>query len=138
MCIVSNSIKFCTCKARNANQLQHYWQLYRRNKDKNEIIVGEVLLPYETVDLNYKSNQKTLLSRVNEPNAFDIPLMLQDNDILEIVFNNNDFYKRMVYGFKYTKDQWKIYKIDTFDLMGNFDEIMFGKILNHTAKVKKE
>lgn len=128
MCLISGKIKFCTCKATSAEKLQNYWVLHRRNKNKNEIIVGEVVLPYDLIDLNYETNQTILEKRVNEPTAFDVPLVFKNNDVLEIVFNNNEFYKRTVYGFKYHKSQWKIHEIDTFHLIGHFDKISFGKI----------
>ena len=43
MCVILGKIKHCTCKASSTEKLEHYWVLHRRNKDKNEIIVGEVM-----------------------------------------------------------------------------------------------
>lgn len=129
MCVISNEIKLCTCKASSTDQLQHYWVLYRRNKDKNEIIVGEVILPsFEWIGPNYKRNYATIEYRVNETDAFDVSIVFKAKDVLELVFNNNDDSKRVNYGFKYFKNQWIKSEIDVFDLMGRFDEVQFGKI----------
>lgn len=128
MCTLSNTIKFCTCKSSSTERLQHYWQLYRRNKDKNEFIIGEAVTDFPFIEFDYKTNQTTLVKRINETDAFDIPLVFQDKDILEIVFNSNDSFKRSIYGFKYNKGIWKIHEIDSFYLMGHFDEMEFGKI----------
>lgn len=128
MCIISDKIKLCTCKASSTERLQNYWVLYRRNKDKNEIIVGEVMISFEWINPNYKENYTTLESRVNEADVFDVPIAFKAKDVLELVFNNNDDIKRATYGFKYYKKQWIKSAIDVFDLMGRFDEVQFGKI----------
>lgn len=128
MCIISDKIKLCTCKASSTERLQNYWVLYRRNKDKNEIIVGEVMISFEWINPNYKENYTTLESRVNEADVFDVPIAFKAKDVLELVFNNNDDIKRATYGFKYYKKQWIKSGIDVFDLMGRFDEVNFGKI----------
>jgi hypothetical protein len=130
MCSISNTLKLCTCKASSTDHLQHYWVVYRQSKDKNEIIVGEVMLPsFEWFDSNeYKNNYATLENRVNEVDVFDVPIGFKAKDVLELVFNNNDEIKRATYGFKYYKKQWIKSSIDAFDLMGRFDEVQFGKI----------
>ena len=91
MCIITEKIKLCTCKASSTNRLQHYWVLYRRNKDKNEIIVGELMLPsFEWFHPNeFKKNYVTLENRVNEGDVFDVPIAFKAKDVLELVFYNN-------------------------------------------------
>lgn len=128
MCSISDKIKFCSCKASSAERLQHYWVLYRRNRKKNIIIVGEVMVPFEWIDPNYRKNYTVLKNRINETDVFDIPINFKAGDVLELVFNNNDYDKRVVYGFKYSKSEWIIEEINVFDLMGRFDEVQFGKI----------
>jgi len=58
-----------------------------------------------------------------------VSIAFQNKDILEIVFNTNSC-NRTSYGFKYDKGNWKIHEIDSFDIMGHFDEKEFGKIKN--------
>ncbi|WP_395063220.1 hypothetical protein [Flavobacterium sp.] len=128
MCQISNTIKFCTCKVKSTDSLQNYWAVYRRNKAKNIIIVGEVMLPSEWIEPNYKKNYTVLKNRINETDPFDIPINFKVGDFLEIVFNNNDYDKRVVYGFKYSTSEWITNKNDAFELMGKFDKIHFGKI----------
>lgn len=130
MCIITEKIKLCTCKAYSTNQLQHYWKLHRRNKDKNEIIVGEVMLPsFEWFHPNeFKKNYATLENRVNEGDVFDVLIAFKAKDVLELVFYNNDDLKRGTYYFKYFKKQWIKREMCIFDLIGSFDELKFGKI----------
>ncbi len=130
MCIITEKIKLCTCKASSTNRLQHYWVLHGQNKDKNEIIVGELMLPsFEWFHPNeYKKNYATLENRVNEDDVFDIPIVFKAKDVLELVFNNNDDTKRATYHFKYYNKKWIKHEIDLFDLMGSFGELKFGKI----------
>lgn len=133
MCTITNKIKLCSCKANSTARLQHYWVLYRRNKN-NDIditIVGEVMLP--SFDIfhpeQYESNYATLANRVNEGDVFDVPMVFKAKDVLELVFNNNDDYsKRASYGFKYFKKQWIKCEVGAYYLMGRFEEVQFGKI----------
>lgn len=66
--------------------------------------------------------------RINNNDIFDVPLIFKTSDLLEIVFNNNDDFKRVVYGFKYSKSEWIKHDLDHFYLMGYCDIVQFGKI----------
>ena len=135
MCTITNKIKLCSCKANSTERLNHYWVLYRRNKD-NDIdimIVGEAMLPsFEWFHPEqYEDNYAILANRVNDSDMFDVPMVFKAKDVLELVFHNNDDYnKRATYRFKYFNKQWIKTEIDVFDLMGRFDEVHFGKINN--------
>jgi hypothetical protein len=133
MCTITNKIKLCSCKANSTEKLQHYWALYRKNKDNDfdMFIVGEAMLP--SFDFfhpeQYEKNYATLANRVNEGDVFDVPMVFKAKDVLELVFyNKDDSGKRATYGFKYIKKQWIKSAIDPFDLMGRFEEVQFGKI----------
>ena len=128
MCKITSTIKFCTCKAASTEKLKHYWALYRRNKDKNEILVGEPLLPNEWMELDFETNKMILENRLNEVDAFDVPLVFKAKDQLEIVFNNHDDEKRRFYGFKYLKGKWITDELNDFYLIGFCDEVAFGKV----------
>jgi hypothetical protein len=132
MCIISDKIKLCSCKASSTNRLQHYWVLYRGIKENKNaiIIVGEAMLPsFEWFHpKEYKKNYDLLTNRVNEGDVFDVPMKFQAKDVLQLVFNNNDEIKRATYLFKYFNKQWIKSEICTFDKMGYFDEVHFGKV----------
>lgn len=128
MCTPSDTLKFCSCKVSSVNRLQNYWALYRRNKDKNIIIVGEVLLPNEWSNPDYDAHYKRMLVRVNQEDVFDIPLSFTNGDVLEIVCNNKHDEHRRSYGFRYSKKRWAKHEIDAFHLMGHFDQLHFGRI----------
>lgn len=132
MCIISDKIKLCTCKTSSTNRLQHYWVLHRRNKENKNtiIIIGEAMLPsFERFyPKEYKKNYDLLSNRVNEGDVFDVPMQFKAKDVLQLVFNNNDEIKRATYLFKYFNKQWIKSEKCTFDLMGYFDEVYFGKI----------
>lgn len=128
MCKITSKIKFCTCKASSPEKLQQYWCLYRFNKDKNEMIVGEVILPNYMLDITYEVNKVVLEKRLNEADAFDMDLSFKARDVLEIVCNNLDDAKRQVYGFKYKGKRWQLNEVDYFYIMGHYDEFSFGKL----------
>ena len=130
MCKITNKIKFCTCKATSTERLQHYWCLHRYNKDKNELTVGEAILPNEFLDINYEVNKVVLEQRLKDADAFDMDLRFKPRDVLEIVCHNTDTDKRVVYGFKYKGNRWQVYAISAFELMNEYDEVVFGKMKN--------
>ena len=129
MCIVSDKIKFCTCANGSVENLKHYWILYRYIKDKEEYCMGEPMIPTSMRDLRFEENQFALLNRLNEPDAFDVPLMFKAKDLLEIVINNtSDFHETFTYTFKFKKGKWEAEETDPFDIMNHFDEENSGKI----------
>lgn len=129
MCLVSDKIKFCTCAANDVEKLKHYWKLYRFDKDKGIMCLGETYFPTSMRDTNFKVNKTTVLNRINESDAFDIPLELKPKDLLEIVINNNvKGIDPFTYIFKYIKGKWKAIGEDPFEIMNNYDEEQTGKI----------
>ena len=129
MCIVSDKIKFCTCATEDVEKLKHFWKLYRFNNGNELICVGTPMIPTSIIDTSFKLNKKALLNRINEIDAFDVPLELQSKDLLEIVINNNiKGIDRFTYCFKFIKNKWKAVGADPFDLMNNYDEEQSGKI----------
>jgi hypothetical protein len=129
MCKITSKIKFCTCKASSTVKLQHYWCLYRFNKEKEDMIMG-LLLPHEPLTIDFEVNKVVLEKRLNEEDAFDVNLSFKPKDVLEIVCNNFNDSKRTVYGFKYKGKRWQLYEIDDFYIMGHYDEVTFGKMKN--------
>lgn len=131
MCLVSDKIKFCTCLGGSVEKLKHYWILYRFDKEKNEMYMGMPTMPTSMSDFNYKENQATLLVRLNESDAFDVPIHFKEKDILEIVINNTpDFYQPFIYSFRYNKGKWLTEETDPFQIMNHFEEEKNGKIKN--------
>jgi hypothetical protein len=138
MCIISDKIKFCTCTNTKVEKLKHYWILYRFTKEKNEMCVGEPMMPTYMSDLNFEENQSVLVKRLNEPEAFDIPIKFKSKDQLEIVINNNNssIYGTFTYSFEFKKNIWKTIETDPFDIMNHFDEEKSGKIKNALKRKK--
>jgi hypothetical protein len=129
MCLISDKIKFCTCAASDVETLKHYWKLYRLDKNKNLMCVGEPMMPTSMIDSNFEENKVLLLNRINEMDAFDVPLSLQSKDILEIVINNNvKAVDRFTYTFKFIKGKWKAIEADYFEIMNNYEDEESGKI----------
>ena len=132
MCKVSNRIKFCTCGPdMEIDEMDNYWIFYRRNTDKNEMIIGDTLLPSEldTKDLAY--NHQTLEKRINESDAFDIPLEPQSGDrlLIHITTTRANINSIDHYEFVY-QEAWKSCESNPWELMGMFDEFRKGSINN--------
>lgn len=130
MCIISDKIKFCTCTNGSVEKLKHYWVLYRYSKDKDVFYMGEPMMPTSMLDSSFEENQNTLLNRLNEPDAFDVPLTFKAKDLLEIVINNNapNFHEPFTYSFKFKNGKWVAEESDAFEVMNHFDEENSGKI----------
>ncbi|MDD2986405.1 hypothetical protein [Flavobacterium sp.] len=92
--------------------------------------MGLSVMPNDWMEVDFEINKIILENRLNEGDAFDMPMVFKAKDQLEIVFNNHDDEKRRVYGFKYLKGKWKTDELDDFYLMGFCDEVAFGKIKN--------
>lgn len=134
MCEISDELKLCTCS--NAEELENYWVLYRYNKDKNELIVGEILLP-RIITLEEIRNKDNLLVLLNKNNCFDFEYQPQNKDRLLISLldtTNNDFdegySENITYGYEYKNGKWKIKDYETFEWYEKYDEILEGKIKN--------
>lgn len=73
MCIVSDKIKFCTCKSNSPEKLANYWILQSYNKNKESTVIGQTIMPYFD-DPKFEINNHTLASRLNEKDSFDVLL----------------------------------------------------------------
>jgi hypothetical protein len=116
MCEITDQIKFCTCTQGHYSKLPHYWLYYRVGEMKEELCVGEARTPFEYFVPDFKANEIKLANRLNESDAFDIPIKPKAGDRMEIVINNLKSYKeRVVYSFRYKKRQWIIDEYDPFE-----------------------
>lgn len=81
-------------------------------------------------DPNFETNQYTLLTRLNEPDAFDVPLQLQNNDKLVITINcqPGEMDKLFTYAFDYRNGKWVTSDDNPFDLINEYNEEAFGKL----------
>ena len=134
MCEISDDLKLCTCS--NAEELENYWVLYCFNKDKNELMVGEILLP-RIITLEEIRNKDILLALLNKNNCFDFEYHPHNKDRLLISLldsTNNDFDEEysesIAYGYEYKNGIWKIKDYETFEWYEKYDEILEGKIEN--------
>ena len=131
MCKVSDQIKFCTCGPdTDIEELDNYWIFYRRNPHKNEMVIGDTLLPSELDPNDLAYNQKVLETRINESDAFDIPFEPQSGDrlLIRLTTPMGDITSVDDYEFVY-KEIWVKCESNTWELMGMFDELKKGKII---------
>ena len=132
MCVISDSIKFCTCVKGSIKSMDCYWILYRIGNPKENWIIGEPMMSFGFLDSDYESNRYILLKRLNEQDAFDKALDLQINDKLHIVFNNlSKVEQPIIYAYQYINGKWVEDEYDWFELenyhhkkvaKGNFDK----------------
>lgn len=131
MCEISDELKLCTCS--NAEELENYWVLYRYNKDKNELIVGQPILPRD-ITLEELINRDIFCEFLNKKNCFDFEYQPQNKDRLLISLQTNseeDFEEESIaYGFEHRNGKWKIKDYETFDWVEKYDGILEGKIKN--------
>ena len=133
MCKVSDKIKFCTCGSvtKNTRKLKNYWVLNRLKTDGFEFVVGSFMLPNELSE-NFEINKKTILKRLKESDAFDIPISFQNDDTLVIYLNQNKKQEMdgIIYSFEYQKGKWKYDQYNPLYLGGSFNEVKSGKFEN--------
>jgi hypothetical protein len=120
MCEISDKIKFCTCVKGHYSKLPHYWLYYRVGEMNEFHCMGMPMTPFEYFVSDFKANEIKLAARLNESDAFDIPIMPKAGDRMEIVINNLKSYKkRVVYSFRYKKRQWMIDGYDPFESLNH-------------------
>lgn len=129
MCTVSSKIKFCTCKG-DVHTLKHRWILFRFDGKKETFIVGMPVLPTDMLDDNFEANKVTIENRLNEPDAFDLPINFIENDKLSVQLfckeceEGHDF----EYNYEYINGKWGYTLHYCFEYRNSFDEINAGKI----------
>ena len=132
MCTISKKLKLCTCKTKNVYQLKNFWELHRFVKGKEEIVLGETIMPYFNPLVDVKLNEKTILKLLNEGNIFDFEIELKDKDLLHLAFTFEGNEEHNNYGFEFKKAKWKNTDHDSLSWMWHHEEYKYGKITNAT------
>jgi hypothetical protein len=88
------------------------------------------VIPYSFSTLDYFKNKQVLLARLNEADAFDIPMSFLQKDVLEVVINNQtpDGSTYFSYYFQFNNGTWVETDLNVFDIENHFDLKQFGKI----------
>ena len=131
MCKVSDKLKLCSCKIENVESLKHYWIL-NRPEDKDQFTIGLILPPANIGEQIEKFNVNRLRKQLNNGDCFDVTLIHQENDILELHFtckpkNDTDSGNYLVYAFVYKNGKWKKTSHDPFG--NNMNSLQTGRIL---------
>lgn len=129
MCKVSDKLLLCTCKAENVDSLKNYWVLYRRNKNKDMMIMGSMIMPYAPEENVEKYNEEMLLKLMNTPSTFDVDLNPTSGDRIQLHFTINDE-QFMDYGFEYKSSKWVLKEYNQFGWDEKYDESKHGEIVN--------
>ncbi|MEX6690020.1 hypothetical protein QTN47_21100 [Danxiaibacter flavus] len=101
-----------------------------------------MILQPSLADATEKFNETTILTQLNESNIFDIEMLHQDGDTLQLHFTLNANWDKyivfpgdgnsLVYEFKFKKRVWKRSQYDPFKV--NFDELQQRKIVRPFQK----
>lgn len=87
---------------------------------KEELCMGDARTPFEYFVSDYKANEIKLANRLNESDAFDIPIKPKAGDRMEIVIKNlKSFDERVVYSFRFKKRKWTIDEFDPFESLNH-------------------
>jgi hypothetical protein len=139
MCRVSDKIKLCTCST-DIEKLKDYWVFHRYDKGKNNMVIGEPMLPHYIDPADETFNWALLLRLLNEGDIFDIELHPKAGDRLELAFKyGEDSFprdSRLHYGFCFSKGKWVKDEFDGLEWMWHHNEERYGKIME--KKERKE
>lgn len=137
MCEVSGKLKLCTCNATSVEKLKHYWILYRYNREKNNIIIGDFILPYMLDEEMVIKNKAVLLKRLNEEDAFDIDIFPKNKDRLQLTFTCSAFSNQQItYGYSYKNGKWIEKDFDPLEWQWHHDEEISGAIKPALVRTK--
>ena len=131
MCKVSDKIKFCTCSSEDIEiyELENYWVLHRLKTEGFDLLIGSFMLPNEDAE-NFEINKQTILKRLKDKDAFDIPISFNDDDNLVIYLNQNSGkeWEEIIYSFKFKLGEWEYEQYDPLELSGSYNKLKYGKI----------
>ena len=114
MCNIIDGFKLCTCNDK-VDKSKPHWILERLIKKedtiRDDVLIG-ILSPY------YANNIKTILSELNNGNPFDFEYKPEDNDMLELNFDEDTF------SLIYKKDKWEELPYELESLEENEKELL--------------
>jgi hypothetical protein len=129
MCEVSHKIKFCTCGTEEISSLKDYWIFYRFNRQKDIMVIGDVMMPYMIDAATEKVNQEVIQERLNENGAFDVELKAGNNDLLLVsILAGPEQDNRLDYGYQFQNGRWIAYCFNPLEWEGRHDKKSFGKV----------
>ena len=129
MCSVSSKIKFCTCISK-VQYLKHRWIHYRLNNGREDFILGITMFPTDFLDENFDVNYVTIENRLNEPDAFDLPMNFIEKDKLSVQLfckESKEGYD-FEYNYEYLNGKWSYIENYCFEYRNTFDEVNAEKI----------
>lgn len=127
MCLVSTQLKLCTCGAKE--RPKNFWTFYRYDKKKDLMVMGSLIIPVALPGAIELLNQRNLLKRINEADAFDVNLNPAHKDRLELHFSYGQKQGQYVaYGFEFRAGAWQPCPFDCFDWEGTHNAVKHGKI----------
>jgi hypothetical protein len=130
MCLVSEKIKLCSCNKPDFKR--HYWIFHRFSAEKNDLVIGEALLPAYIDPATDALNKNLLLQLLNQEDIFDFELVPQEKDRLQLSFLVKPIYgdDHLSYGFEFRKRKWRLTSFDYLQWMWHHEEEARGKIKN--------
>lgn len=140
MCEISDQLKLCTCGGKELENLDDYWILYRFDKDKDYMIIGEPQMPLNLLYLietgyNYED---TLLALLNQHNCFDFPYNPKEKDRLLFCLKPNSWPQsvsageddRLNYGYEFKKGKWRVCEYSVFEWEWHHNVLKSGEAVN--------
>ena len=126
---ISNHLKFYTCKSSDVMKLKHYWKIYTKSSGKDEYLKVLYSEPTKFKDSNFLEHTLFLKDVLNQSNPFEMKYNFIIEDIIEIVFNNDE--NSMIYYFKFNGLNWEFIDFENINLIiEEYNVLDSGKIIN--------
>ena len=118
MCNIIGEFKLCTC-SKKIDKSKPYWVIERLIKDENKI--SEIYIGMHGGE--YLKNIDSILDKLNNGNPFDFEYNPENNDILELNF------EEVVFNLIYRNDRWEDFCDDYEELDKNEKKLLLkGKM----------
>lgn len=129
MCRPTDRITLCSCET-DPDLSGNHWMLNRFRKGKNEIVIGETLVPdYPDPEIR-RRNVRFLTDQINQGNCFDFEVEFQEKDQLVLSFTDEEAYQdEVLYVFEFRTGEWKSIDTDKLSIRWYHDTIRKGSIL---------
>lgn len=106
MCKITNKLILCSCDI-GLDFHDNHWVLNRIRGGKEEIIIGQPMLPYD-LDPEVESYNVALIEEMmNQGNCFDFETEFQEKDQLVLFLkSDNQYQEERIYAFEFSDQRW--------------------------------
>lgn|SRR5690606_5627073 len=130
MCKITNKLILCSCDT-DLDFHDNHWALNRFRNGKEEIMIGQPMMPYDLDQETESYNISFLANLINQGDCFDFEAEFQEKDQLVLFLKNEKgFQEDKIYAFEFSGQKWSTVESEPLMLNWYHNTIRQGFILS--------